>query len=862
VSLLARSSARYLLKRPMRALLAVTGIALGVAVVVAIDRVNASAERAFRLSTEAVAGRATHQVSGGSTGLDERLLAKLRDAAPGLPFAPIVEDVVVRPAADARGRSRTLRLLGVDPFSEAPFRALLAGPARTSGAAWDVARLLTEPGAVVLSSATAEDLGVRPGDRFSVRIGTQRRELLLLGTIEPGDESSRAALANLLLADIATAQETLGLVGRLTRIETLAVEGDPADRRALESLARALPPGTVLEPTAARAGALDTMTRAFRLNLRALSWLALLCGALLIYNTMSFSVVERRALFGLLRAAGASRREIFVLVLSEAAALGIIGSALGGVSGAWLSRGLVALVTQTINDLYFVLSVRDAAAAAGSVARGAAIGLGVTLLAAAAPALEAMRVDARSAIARSGLEGKARRWSGLALAVGLACFLASAVCFAIDARSLPWAFAGLFALLAGAAAITPATTAAFGRLVGALPGAGVRTRLAARGLVRSLSRTAVAVAALSLAIATAIGVDLMIGSFRGAVESWLAGTLAADFYVAPPQRMATAAQLVIPDALVAEARALPGVERVHTLRTATVPSETPGGVPLRVSGIDLSRRGFTAFDLGVSAGEADRAWEAFQGGAAIVSQPLAYNRGLQVGDVVTLASPAGRREVPIRGVFRDYGPGDGVVVVADAAFRALWPEAKVAAMSVFAPPNARPVELRALETALRDLARADREIVVESSRSLREGSMAIFDRTFRVTGVLRLLTLAVAVIGVLAALTAVELERAREFGVLRAQGMTPAELVRLVLTETGLLGLAAGLLAMPLGALLSALLVYVINRRSFGWSMDLVLAPRAFAIAGGLAVAAALLAGLLPAWRIGRVAPVEALRAE
>ena len=124
------------------------------------------------------------------------------------------------------------------------------------------------------------------------------------------------------------------------------------------------------------------------------------------------------------------------------------------------------------------------------------------------------------------------------------------------------------------------------------------------------------------------------------------------------------------------------------------------------------------------------------------------------------------------------------------------------------------------------------------------------------------LVLSAAVIGVLAALTAVELERAREFGVLRAQGMTPAELVRLMLTETGLLGLAAGLLAMPLGASLSALLVYVINRRSFGWSMDLVLAPRAFAIAGGLAVAAALLAGLLPAWRIGRVAPVEALRAE
>jgi putative ABC transport system permease protein len=868
VSLLARSSARYLLKRPLRALLAVAGIALGVSVVVAIDRVNASAERAFRLSTEAVAGRATHQISGGSLGLDERLLATFRAAAPGLPFAPIVEDVVVLPSPDGRGRNRTLRLLGVDPFSEPPFRSLLAGSAQPAAGSLDVARLLTERGAVLLSAVTAAELGLEAGDRFTVRVGTRPRELSVLGTIEPADETARAALANLLVADIATAQETLGLIGRLSRVETLAAPSEPAAAAALEALTRGLPPGAVLEPTAARAGALETMTRAFRLNLRALSWLALLCGALLIYNTMSFSVVERRSLFGLLRAVGASRHEVFLLVLAEAAALGLLGSALGGAAGAWLGRGLVALVTQTINDLYFVLSVRDAAAASGSILRGGAIGLAVTLLAAAAPAREAMGVDPRSAIAQSALEIKARRWSGGALFVGVGCFALSALCFVVDARSLPWAFAGLFALLVGAAAVTPAATAAFGSAIGAVPGIGLRTRLAARGLVRSLSRTAVAVAALSLAIATAIGVDLMITSFRGAVETWLSGTLAADFYVAPPQRMATAAQLVIPDELVAEARALPGIERVHTLRTATAPSGSAvgarGGAPLRVSGIDLSRRGFEAFDLGAAGGgsSAYRVWEDFQAGAAIVSQPLAYNRRLKVGDTLTLASPAGSRVVPIRGIFRDYGPGDGVVVVADATFRAVWPEAKVAALSVLAPRGASSAELRALESALRDLAREDREIVVESSRSLREGSMAIFDRTFRVTGVLRLLTLAVAVIGVLAALTSVELERAREFGVLRAQGMTPGELVRLVLTETGLLGLAAALLAMPLGALLSALLVYVINRRSFGWSMDLVLEPRAFAVAAGLALAAALLAGLYPAWRVGRVAPAEVLRSE
>ena len=140
--------------------------------------------------------------------------------------------------------------------------------------------------------------------------------------------------------------------------------------------------------------------------------------------------------------------------------------------------------------------------------------------------------------------------------------------------------------------------------------------------------------------------------------------------------------------------------------------------------------------------------------------------------------------------------------------------------------------------------------------------MAVFDRTFRVTGVLRLLALLVAVLGVLAALTSLELERGREFGVLRAAGMTPGELARLTLSETGLLGLAAGLIAMPLGALLSAILVYVINRRSFGWTMQLEVTPGPFLLALGLALGAALAAGVYPAWRSSRILPAEALRSE
>ena len=212
--LLARSSRRYLTRRPLRLLLAIGGVALGVSVVVAIDLVNASATRAFRFSTEAIAGRATHQISGGSAGLDEALFARLVSMPGAPPLAPIVEDAVVVLAEDGRERPRSLRLLGVEPFSERPFRDFLMSAGQASSrrlATVDWTRLLREPGTVVLSRETARELKLEAGSAFRVRVGTSTRELRLLGTIDPADASVRAALSNLVFADIATAQETLGL---------------------------------------------------------------------------------------------------------------------------------------------------------------------------------------------------------------------------------------------------------------------------------------------------------------------------------------------------------------------------------------------------------------------------------------------------------------------------------------------------------------------------------------------------------------------------------------------------------------------------------------------------------------------------
>jgi putative ABC transport system permease protein len=460
---------------------------------------------------------------------------------------------------------------------------------------------------------------------------------------------------------------------------------------------------------------------------------------------------------------------------------------------------------------------------------------------------------------RSAAEESTRRLMPRLAVAGLAALAAGALFLVAPRGGLPGAFAGLFLVLLGGAALVPPALALLLALAGRLAGrAGLLLRLAARSLARSLSRTGVAVAALTLAVAVTVGVDLMIGSFRGAVVAWLDRTLAADLYVSSPDRLGGAAQGALAPAYVETLRALPGVRRLAVLSAQEVPSALG---PLRVLALDLAgdadgraRASFTLLD-----GEARTVWAEVEAGAALVTEPLATRHRLARGARVRLHTDHGAREVTVAGVVRDYGSEAGALLLARPVYLGLWDAPEALAVSLTAEAGA---DLERLAGMARAAAPAGSAVRVESRRALREGSLAIFDRTFLVTSVLRLLTLAVAVVGVLSALLALALERGREIAVLRANGLTPRQLLRLVTLETTLMGAAAGLLAMPFGAALAAVMVHVINRRSFGWSMELVLAPRALLEGMAAATLAALLAGLYPAWRMARTSTAAALRDE
>jgi putative ABC transport system permease protein len=248
----------------------------------------------------------------------------------------------------------------------------------------------------------------------------------------------------------------------------------------------------------------------------------------------------------------------------------------------------------------------------------------------------------------------------------------------------------------------------------------------------------------------------------------------------------------------------------------------------------------------------------FRNGNVFVSEPFANRHHVQVGDHMTLLTDHGAQSFEIAAIFFDYSSDQGVVLMSLDVYRKYWDDPNISAIGVYVPPNAN---VNQIEDAIRATL-GNAQVVVQSNKSLRDAALVIFDRTFAITATLRIIAVFVAFIGVLGALMALQLERTRELGTLRATGMTLQQLWRLTLLESGLMGATAGLLAIPTGLLLSAILIYVINLRSFGWTIFFESVPEVYAQALAVSIIAALLAAVYPMLRLGKLQVADALREE
>lgn len=825
----------------------VVGITLGVSVVVGIDIANESASRAFDLSTEAVVGRATHYISGGSQGVDEAIYVQLHRAGLDIPTAPIITDYVTSPQMDGT----TLQLLGIDPFTEAPFRNYLIG---ADGVPIDaLTGFLSRPASVLISQKLAERYALEPGEYFEIEYAGRRQKVLVSGLLNPADNLSRRALDGVMLVDIATAQEITGRFGRIDRVDLILPGEDDASLQALQNT---LPSGVLVLPNEARSSTVEQITAAFRLNLTALSLLALVVALFLIYNTMTFSVVQRRPLFGTLRSLGVTRKEIFRMVVSEAFFIGLLGSIFGMLIGILMGRGTVGLVSQTINDLFFVTTVQDVPIPMNSLVKGAVLGISATVITAAFPAWEAASVPPRTALSRANLESKAQRVVHYLGIAGVLIILIGLVILAISSKSLILSFVGTFTAILGFAILTPTFTVWLMSWVTQLTSRiwGLLGHMAPREVVNSISRTSIAVAALMVAIAVSIGVSLMVGSFRFTVETWMNQILHGDIYISVPGATVSQPLQEIDPQVIAILENWEGVARVDLLQNAIV--DSPVG-SIQVSANNNPNDGLEQIYLAIDYAP-DEIWQAVEQGAVLVSEPLANRLNLPLhGGELPLYTNTGLQTFPIAGIYSDYTSSQGNAILSLENYRKLWGDDQIAAAALILKPDE---DVQAIAEILKIKLAPIQNLLVRPNQALRADTLEVFDRTFAITSALQLMTTFVAFVGVLSAMMSLQLDKQRQLGILKAIGLTGRQLWRLITLETGLMGAVAGLLSMPTGYVLALILVFIINRRSFGWTLQMQVSLDPFLQAFAIGLLAALLAGLYPAQRIIRRNTAEAIR--
>ena len=839
---------RPLLLEPVRALLTILAVTLGVAVVLAIELAGTAAAGSFRASMETLAGDNDLEIMA-SGGVPETVVGTLTALPYSIRISPRIEDSAVIAVTQ-----QTLPLLGLDLVAESSSwnraESSSLGSAESFLPAEDAMHFLESPDSIWVGAS----LGKKPGDQVRLLINDQLREFTVRG-VYPDSNGNESAI----VMDLAAAQRALHRFGRVDRI-LLKVPEVPSIEEWRERLRAALPAGVEIRAQGSGTDENRRMLAAFRWNLRLLSYIALIVGAFLIYNTISVSVVRRRPETGIVRALGASRGAVLTAFIGEAAFFGLAGAAFGLPVGRVMASGAVKLMAATVESLYVSSRPGSIELNAWSVALALVIGPGVAIVSAYSLAREASLVSPVEAMARGRREYMTRihksRDLWFALAVGIAAVVAARVP-PMGGKPVFGYFAAILLVVASALAIpafADAILSRSSRWLGKI--LGVEALLASQSLSASLRRTSVLVGALSTAIAMMASVGIMVGSFRETVLLWMNDRLPADLYLRPAGAPAPDRHPTVSLELADKISKLPGVAGVDRLRAYEISYD---GLPATLASVDLSALRSDHRSNFFSGRPTEQVLSQIRGAdAVLVSEPFTYKHHVRAGGTITLRLGATRASFRIVDVYYDYGSERGTILMDRQTMLRYLPDPAPSNLAIYVTPHATS------ETVQEEIteASAGYRVLVASNRDLRTEAIRIFDRTFAITYALEAVAVIVAVMGVAGALLALVIDRRRELGLLRFLGASAGQVRKQILVEAGLLGLLANFAGLALGFALSLVLIYVINKQSFGWTIRFHWPVAVLLGAISVVYLATVLAGLYPAQVAVRLNPLEAVHEE
>jgi putative ABC transport system permease protein len=785
-------------RSPGRTLLAVIAIALGVALGLAIYLINRSAADEISLAARSLYGLADLAVEGGSEGFDENLYPRIA-RIPGVAVASPVVEV----SAKLVGRRGALTLMGVDGFRSRllqPAFAASLGSVEDDGD--DDASGAVDNRAILLSAGAARELQLQRGDHIEFQVGLRRERLRVSAVLPPAALQDFAGIV-----DIATAQWLFDRLGKLSRINLRLAAGSNADR-VRDSLQHLLPPSVrVTTPGEATDDALR-LSRAYRSNLTALALVALFTGGFFVYSTQSLAALRRRREFAVMHAIGVTRQEQLLLMLAGSVVVGVVGAAVGIALGLVIARvGLNALGADLgagyFRGLTVGLEVRAAEIAVFSL-----LGVTVAMAGALRPALDAARVPTASALKAGDITSgdiHSHGWTVLALAV-----LAAIAVLLPPIAGLPLpGFVAIASLLIGAVIAMPSLVRVVLRHAPRLRP--VPYEIAIAQIAGTARYATLSVSSIIVSFSLMVSMAIMVTSFRDSLDRWTQKLMPADLYL----RVGYVGQSAHLDETSARSMArLPGVERAQYSRFGQVQlsAERP---PLTLIARSMDREApdqvlwMMATSAGAMAAGRTPLW---------ISEAAADMFSLEAGDDIEFELAGQPIAASVRGIWRDYEHQNGAVVMdrndyvrltGDRAINTVW----------FWLEDAS--DTGTVSNAIRELLPPGSEHDIRTPREVRQLSLAAFDRTFAITYLLELVAVTIGLFGIAAGISAQVLARRSEFGALRHLGFTRGQIATMLAMEgtvLGALGVSVGLLA---GAVISLILVYVVNRQSFHWSMDL-----------------------------------------
>lgn len=850
-AVLAKAAWRGWRAQPFLTALNVLGLAIGIAVYLAIQIVNHSATRSFQAGIDLVAGRSDLEITDPG-GVDETIWPKL-SGFPGLRAAtPVLEGYATLPGQPGE----YLRIIGVDPFTAGPFFEAVEGGGAATAWQGGTEAWLARRGAIVVNAGWASRLNLATGSKVTLTLNGEAVDVEIAGTF-PSPEGRSDSVRTAFL-DIGQAQELLGQSGTLTSIQLIA--GDPSQ---VEPLARALQPllsGTArVQPPAQRNRQVGLMLQGFQLNLTALSMVSLLVGVFLIGNTISASVVRQRREIGVLRAIGASRTQVRTIFLAEAAFSALLGGLLGIPLARLIAAGLLEGVSQTISAHYVLMSIDRTWVSPAHVAQALGCGLLAALAGAWLPAREASAVDP-VAVLRPGrnLEPKpVKWWKPLGFTV---VFLALSAWLAVQSLRTgpPWlSFAACLFLVLGFVFLARPAAQGFAALAGWITSAWPKlllARMGAANLTKSLHRAVPVIAALMTSVAMVLGVTIMIHSFRGTLALWVDSALKADLYIAPAANEVIKRGALLPSGLVEFLENHEAVKHIESLHEDRV--SLPDGAEYNLRAVDRPSGEPLAFLSGNPAAQ-DLLWR--QPGHVAASEVLANRLHWTAGQALTLTTSSGPQTFILAGIFYDYSDDQGCLYITAENYARHWTGTGFHAVAAFLK---NPASASSLEEELRTRFNTGGGLAIYQNQALRTRVFEIFDQTFAVTELLRVIAIAVALLGITLALSTLVAERAWDIAALRSIGASRGQVATIHLTEAGLIGLVSAALGMVCGLLLSMILTWVVNKAFFGWTLRFAVPWGEWAWTPVWVTAVALLAGLIPAWKAAGTNLAAALRSE